>query len=99
MNVSVIVPTHGRRDLLGRTLHSLASQEGAPPFEVLVVDDGADPGLGDHVRALALDLDVRVLHHEENRGRSATRNTGMRAATGELRSHAARSSSTSTRAA
>lgn len=84
MKLSLVVPTHGRRDLLERTLASLARQEGAPPFEVLVIDDGADPGLGDFVAGLGLALDARVLHHEVNRGRSAARNTGIAAATGDV---------------
>ncbi len=84
MRASVVVPTHGRRDLSARALESLAAQCGAPAFEVIVVDDGADPGLGDHVLSLGLDLDVRVIHHARNRGRSATRNTGIAASRGEV---------------
>jgi glycosyltransferase involved in cell wall biosynthesis len=84
MKLSIVVPTHGRRDLLERTLTSLASQEGAPPFEVIVVDDGVDPALAEHVRGLGLPLDVRVVHHAENRGRAASRNTGIAHATGDV---------------
>ena len=83
MKLSVVVPTHGKRDLLERCLASLAVQEGPPTFEVVVVDDGADPELGRHVEGLAHDLDVRVVHHAENRGRSATRNTGIAESTGD----------------
>ena len=34
MKLSLVVPTHGRRDLLERTLRSLLRQESAPDFEV-----------------------------------------------------------------
>jgi glycosyltransferase involved in cell wall biosynthesis len=78
------MPTHGRRDLVERALASLAAQEDAPEFEVVVIDDGADPGLGAHVESLGLGIDVRVLHHGENRGRSAARNTGIAAARGDV---------------
>ncbi len=84
MKVSIIVPTHGRRDLSERTLRSLTGQSDAPPFEVVVIDDGADPGLTDHVRALGLDLEVRVVHLPENRGRSVARNTGIEAGSGDV---------------
>lgn len=84
MRFTITIPTHGRRDLLGRLLESLALQEGAPPFDIVVVDDGADAGLGEHVRSLGLPLDVRVVHHPENRGRSAARNSGIDAATGDV---------------
>lgn len=80
--ISLVIPTHGRRDLLRAGLDSLAVQEGAPRFEVLVIDDGADAALGEWVASLEYALDIRVLHHEVNRGRSATRNTGIRAARG-----------------
>lgn len=51
MNVTIVVPTHGRRDLLERLLSSLAEQRGAPAFDVVVVDDGADPELGRYVES------------------------------------------------
>ena len=84
MKLSVVVPTYGRRELSTRTLRSLVAQVDAPPFEVVVVDDGADPGLTAHVESLGLALDVRVVHHPENRGRSAARNTGIARATGDV---------------
>ena len=84
MMITVVVPTYGRRDLLDQMLASLSDQPGAGPFEVVVVDDGADPGLGEHVSSRGLSLDVRVIHHETNRGRSAARNSGIAAANGEV---------------
>lgn len=84
MRLSVVVPTHGRRGLLERTLASLARQEGAPPFEVIVVDDGADPALGEHVRGLGLPFPAEVVHLPETRGRSAARNAGLARAGGEV---------------
>jgi len=81
---SVVIPTRGKRELVDRTLRSLDDQTGAPPFEVIVVDDGADPVLGDHVRGLGLGLDVTVLHHKHGRGRAATRNTGIARASGDV---------------
>ncbi|MCA9751402.1 MAG: glycosyltransferase, partial [Gemmatimonadetes bacterium] len=84
MRLTVVVPTHGRRDLLDRLLASLREQRDAPAFDVVIVDDGVDPGLGEHVDAQGLPFPARVLHHETNRGRSATRNTGLAAATGDV---------------
>lgn len=81
--ISVVVPTYGRRELTEVTLRSLGAQAGAPEFEVIVVDDGADPGLSAWAAGLGLPIDVRVLHHERNRGRAAARNTGVAAARGD----------------
>ena len=38
---SVVVPTYNRIDMLLRVLRSLAAQVDAPPFEVIVVNDGS----------------------------------------------------------
>jgi glycosyltransferase involved in cell wall biosynthesis len=84
MMLSVVIPAHGRRPLLAQTLASLARQDGAPPHEVIVVDDGADPELSGWVAGLGFPLDVVVLHHARNRGRSAARNTGIARARGDI---------------
>jgi glycosyltransferase involved in cell wall biosynthesis len=84
MRLSVVTPTHGRRPLVERTLRSLEAQRGAGEFEVVVVDDGADPGLGDHLTGLGLGVELRVVHLPENRGRSAARNAGIAATRGEV---------------
>jgi glycosyltransferase involved in cell wall biosynthesis len=39
--ISVVIPHLAQPELLRRCLRSLAAQEGAPPFEVLVVDNGS----------------------------------------------------------
>jgi glycosyltransferase involved in cell wall biosynthesis len=78
------MPAHGRRDLVVRTLRSLARQDDPPGAEVIVVDDGADPGLGEHVAGLALEIEVRVVHLPENRGRAAARNAGIAEAGGDV---------------
>jgi glycosyltransferase involved in cell wall biosynthesis len=84
MKISVVVPTHGRRDLVARTLRSLASQHHPPDHEVIVIDDGADAELSSHVASLGLALDVQVIRHPVRRGRSATRNSGIARATGDV---------------
>jgi glycosyltransferase involved in cell wall biosynthesis len=82
--ISVVIPTHGRRDLLALALESLAAQEDPGAFEVIVVDDGADPGLTEWAAREHGALGVQVVHHEVNRGRSATRNTGIAHAAGDV---------------
>lgn len=79
-DVTVIVPTHQRRDLIARALESVMTQT-APPGEIIVVDDGSDDGTADHVRASF--PGVRVIE-QDNRGVSAARNRGIAAARGRL---------------
>ncbi|MCC6751603.1 MAG: glycosyltransferase family 2 protein [Deltaproteobacteria bacterium] len=76
--VSVIVPTHDRAALLGRALDSVRAQT-RPADEILVVDDGSTDGTRE---LLARYPEVRVLSQQQ-RGVSAARNVGLRAARGE----------------
>ena len=43
LNVSVIIPTYNRKNLLKRALHSASSQTFVPQ-EIIVVDDGSSDG-------------------------------------------------------
>lgn len=81
MTVSVVIPTFNRRPLLLRTLDTLRAQQGIG--EILVVDDGSSDGTAEAVRALTFPWPLRVLS-QPNRGPAAARNTGWRAARGEL---------------
>lgn len=81
--VSVIIPTHNRAEKLVETLGCLKRQnlDGAA-CEVIVVDDGSTPPvtLPEH---LAADLRFKLVRLEGVE-RSAARNSGAAAATGEL---------------
>jgi glycosyltransferase involved in cell wall biosynthesis len=76
--VSVVIPTHNRRRLLGQTLRSVLGQRGVE-FEVVVVDDGSTDGTAEAVAALG-DPRVRLLRHEHPRGVATARNVGAAAA-------------------
>lgn len=60
--LSVIVATHNRRDLLRRCIDSLARQT-APPtsFEVIVADDGSNDGTTAMAEALRPPFRIRIL--------------------------------------
>ncbi|MBD3367958.1 MAG: glycosyltransferase [Candidatus Eisenbacteria bacterium] len=85
LTVSVVIPTHGRRGLLERTLASLAVQTHPPERMEVVVADDASP---DDTRAFLSTLETpwRLITavHETNRGRSAARNTALERATGDV---------------
>jgi hypothetical protein len=76
-SISVIVPLHNLRNLVGRALDSIYAQT-APPKEIIVVDDGSTDGGGDFVENSY--PEVRVLR-QENRGLASARNTGIKAST------------------
>jgi glycosyltransferase involved in cell wall biosynthesis len=78
--VSVVVPTHDRRDLLLRTLRSVLAQQ-AVALEVLVVDDASIDGTADAVAGLG-DPRVRLIRHDRVARVAASRNAGIAAARG-----------------
>src|SRR5215467_6944013 len=79
--VSVVIPTHNRLEVLAEVLSALVRQEGAPPFEVVIVDDGSTDGTADWLRHRSFGLPLRVLV-QDNRGPAAARNTGVAVAAG-----------------
>lgn len=82
MQISVIIPTHNRRDELEETLERLRAQEfAATDYEIIVVDDGSTPPV---VLAPTTVPPRCTLLRLDGAGRSAARNAGAAAATGAL---------------
>lgn len=79
--VSVIIPTHNRADLVVRSIRSVLAQT-YRNLECIVVDDASTDSTPDAVQAIQ-DPRLIYLRHEQSKHASATRNTGIAAATGE----------------
>jgi glycosyltransferase involved in cell wall biosynthesis len=76
--VSVVITAYNSADFLPETLTSVL-QQSYPNYEVIVVDDGSTDG----TREAMQPYDGRINYlHQPNRGPSAARNTGIRAALG-----------------
>ena len=85
--ISVVIPTCGRIELLGRCLFALALQTmPRRDFEVIVVDDARSVGVQRLVNTLAAEggLDIRMVRPEQGRGPAVARNTGWRAARADI---------------
>lgn len=84
--VSVVVPTHARRALLERLLHSLAAQTLAPErFEVIIVHNHTDDGTEALARAWCAQRPGRAAYHRRNfNGPTRSRELGAREARGEV---------------
>ena len=78
--VSVVVPTRDRAGYLDVTLTSLADQDFAEPYEVIVVDDGSRDSTAEVISRHG----VRWLVHDPPRGPNAARNEGARVAEADL---------------
>lgn len=82
-DISVVVPTRNRAELVARLLHQLASLDPGPSYEVIVVDEGSSDGTPDLLRRFADLHGFTIIRHDEPRGLPAARNAGLDAATGE----------------
>lgn len=88
LDVSVVIPTCGRPQLLERCLLALLAQTLARErFEIVVVDDGHDDRCRDRVHAFSV-LEgaplIRYLRPIRGKGPAVARNTGWRAATAPI---------------
>jgi len=81
--VSVIIPTYNRAHLIGRAIQSVLNQT-YQDFELIVVDDGSTDNTNEVIKEFS-QKDKRILYikHDKNKGGSAARNTGIKAARGE----------------
>jgi glycosyltransferase involved in cell wall biosynthesis len=77
INLSIIIATKDRAALLDGALASLARQDAAPPFEIIVVDNGST----DATRVVAASHPVTYIY-EPVPNRGLARNRGLAAATG-----------------
>lgn len=79
--VSVIIPTHNRPDRLRTAITSVLNQD-FQDYQIIVVNDGTAS-----VEAVVADLNrdgrITLVTHDHNRGLAASRNTGLRQATGK----------------
>jgi len=80
--VSVVIPTYNRADKIDRSLTSVLNQT-YENLEVVVVDDGSTDNTEEVIRSYE-DTRVHYIGHEENKGATAARNTGIEAAKGEF---------------
>ncbi len=80
MKVSVVIPTYNDEGTIAATVESALAQKFADRFEVIVVNDGSTDG----TRAILAKFGDRIrVIDQANRGVSAARNGGIRAASGE----------------
>jgi glycosyltransferase involved in cell wall biosynthesis len=83
IEVSVVVPTHDRMDVLPEVLAAIEAQEAPCAFELVVVDDGSGDGTAAFLAGRAFTIPARVIR-QDNRGPAAARNAGVAAARGRL---------------
>jgi len=79
--ISVIVPVYNGAPFISPTLDSILSQEGGPPDEVIVIDDGST----DQTPLVLSKYEGRIIYHRiPNSGVAEARNKGLEISTGQL---------------
>ena len=76
-DVSVIIPTYNRAELLKRAIQSVLHQT-YQDFDIVVIDDASTDDIRGMVESFNDDR-IHYIRHGSNRGPSASRNTGIRA--------------------
>ena len=80
--VSVVIPAYNKADFTVEAINSVLAQD-YDNIEIIVVDDGSTDDTVGHLQCFfLLDKDFNYMH-QENKGVSAARNAGIKAATGE----------------
>ncbi len=81
--LSVIVPVYDRPAELQLCLSALMAQESAPPFEIIVVDDGSKNAVRAAAAGHHAELVPRMIR-QEHAGPGSARNAGIAAAAGSM---------------
>ena len=79
--VSVIIPTYQHAHFVGQAIESVLAQT-YEDYEIIVVDDGSTDNTSEVLAEFG--NQIKAIHHQENRGLSAARNTGIMASHGSL---------------
>lgn len=84
-DISVLIPTHNRKELLGKTLDAYRRQS-LPPlrFELLVIDDGSTDGTREMMERLSVERPGLRYVRTEHAGPARARNIGIEKARAEL---------------
>ncbi len=87
MKISIIVPVYNVERYIEECLKSVMEQNFGGALECIVVDDcGSDSSMAVVERltgAYTGPIEFRIISHDRNRGLSAARNSGIRAASGD----------------
>ena len=85
MKLSIVMPVYNERDTLREILRQVRTVElPGVDKEILIVDDGSTDGSGEILEEEARAGDVRLFHHETNRGKGAAVRTAIEQATGDM---------------
>ena len=80
ITISVVIPTYNRRETLTRAVESVQAQD-YRVSEIIIVDDGSTDGSAE--LPILADERIKYIVNAQNMGSQASRNRGIREATGD----------------
>jgi len=81
--LSVVIPVYNEVDTI-ETIVDAVLASGVEDLEIVAVDDASEDGTRDVLRDKIESMGVRVLYHDQNRGKGAALRTGFASATGDV---------------
>jgi glycosyltransferase involved in cell wall biosynthesis len=82
IDLSILMPVYDERATVERAIDAVLRMEFGASYELIVVDDGSRDGTRELLRNRSWPEHVRVLTHEQNRGKGAALRTGLADARG-----------------
>ena len=87
MKISIVIPVYNVAPYIEDCLQSVMNQTWQGDLECILVDDcGTDDSMQlieQRLQTYVGKIDFRIIHHQQNRGLSAARNSGIDAVTGD----------------
>jgi len=77
VELTILMPVFDERETVEEAIRSVLDAKPSKSFELIVVDDGSRDGTTELLREGSWPENVRVLHHEKNRGKGAALRTGL----------------------
>jgi len=87
MKVSIVIPVYNVSQYIRRCIDSVIAQDYTDVIECILIDDCGTDNSIEIAEQIISDykghIEFKILHHSQNKGLSAARNTGIEAATGD----------------
>jgi glycosyltransferase involved in cell wall biosynthesis len=84
MDISIIIPTYNRKEILQKNLNSVFQQSFKDSYEVIVVDDGSTDNTAEFLEELQKEHKNFYYKLQENKGPGLARNLAVAVAQGEI---------------
>jgi len=82
--VDVIIPCYNVEHIVEKCVNSIIAQEYGNTVKIYMINDGSTDNTANILESFANNTNITVIHHEQNKGLSKTRNSGINAGNGEV---------------